>query len=206
MNRQIKLYSFGNRDRSGKVRWTAYELGYTIEEQRLELGEHLQDEYTAVNPYQQIPSVEIGDELMIESTAVCISLAEKQPENGLIPQPGDPERVAFWQHMAVATQTLEFPVVNYILSKAGIVDEAWASMLENRLRARFAVFVKNVPVQDWWLGETFTLADIFAAYVLRIAVSAGVLENTEPLSGWFERLMARPAAQKAGFFDDFLQD
>ncbi len=206
MSRHITLYSFGNRDRSGKVRWTANELGYTIEEHRLELGEHMGEDYLALNPYQQIPTVEMDGALLIESTAVCINLAEKHPEYGLIPDPGDPLRVEFWQQMGVATQTFEYPVVNYILSKAGIVDGDWAVLLEGRLRARFAVFVKRVPVQGWWLGEAFTLADIFAAYVLRIAVKSDLLEYSGPLKDWFERLMARPAVQKAGFFDGFFDD
>ena len=206
MTGQIKLYSFADRDRSGKIRWTAYELGYSVEECRLDFGEHRQDDYASLNPYRQIPTVEIDDEIMIESSAVCINLAERHPEHGLIPPAGDPSRSVFWQQVALATQTLEFRVVNYILSKAGIVDEAWGPMLEDRLRSHFAVFVGNVPEQGWWLGETFTLADIFAAYVLRIAVKSGLLENTAPLKGWFERPMARPAVQQAGFFDGFLED
>ena len=203
MARQITLYSFFNGDRSGKVRWTAYELGYKIEERRLELGDHVQDDYSAINPYQQIPSAEVDGDWMIESTAVCINLAEKHPEFALIPESGHPSRAAFWEYMGLATQTLEFPVVNYILSKKGIVDEAWGPMLEDRLRHNIGVFAKNVPGQGWWLGNTFTLADIFAAYVLRIAVYSGLLEYGADVKPWFERLMARPAAQQAGFFDGF---
>ena len=206
MTRELTLYSFSNRDRSGKIRWTAYELGYHVNERRLELDEHLQDEYAAINPYKQIPAVEIDGEIMIESTAVCIRLAEKHPEPGLIPAPGDQSREAFWQQTAIATQTLEFPVVSYILSKVGIVDDTWGDLLEDRLRTGIAVFSKDVPDNGWWLGETFTLADIFAAYVLRIAVMSGILEYQGSLKNWMERLRARPAAQQAGFFDGFHED
>jgi len=205
MTRQINLYSFGNRDRSGKVRWTACELGYTVDEHRLELGEQVQDAYGAFNPYRQIPAVQIDGEVMIESTAICINLAEKHPEYGLIPPPGDPARPVFWQHVGVATQTLELPAVNFLLSKAGIVDAAWGPLLEKSLRSRMATFAVNVPGDGWWLGEQFTLADIFAAYVLRIAVGGGLVEYKGALKGWFERIMARPAAQQAGFFDGFIE-
>lgn len=203
MNRQITLYSFSDRDRSGKIRWTANELGYLVNEVRVDHGEHRQDEYAAVNPYRQIPAVKIDDEFLIESTAVCINLAERHPESGLIPPAGDPLRPAFWQQVVIATQTLEFQVVNYILSKSGLVDEAWGPLLEERLHASVEVFKKNVPGQEWWLGEAFTLTDIFAAYVLRIAVQSGLIEYRGALKNWFERLIARPAAQKAKFFSGF---
>lgn len=205
MNRQISLYSFGDRDRGGKIRWTAYELGYTINEHRVNLGDHREPAYAAINPYQQIPAVIIDDEVMYESTAVCINLAERHPESQLIPEIGDPIRPVFWQQAALATQTLEFPAVMNILSKSGLVNEAWGPLVERRLRSHFAIYVKNVPDRGWWLGDTFTLADIFAAYVLRIAISSEILEYEGSLKNWFKRLMARPAAKQAAFFVDFTE-
>ena len=50
MNKRIKLYSFGDFDRSGKVRWTAEELGYEIEESRLSAPQQREDEYRSLNP------------------------------------------------------------------------------------------------------------------------------------------------------------
>ena len=35
MTDTVELYGFGDNDRSGKVRWTATELGLPVEEQRL---------------------------------------------------------------------------------------------------------------------------------------------------------------------------
>ena len=206
MTGQITLYSFVNRDRSGKIRWTAYELGYSIDEQRVEFGAHRRDEYAALNPYRQIPAMKIDGQVMLESTAACINLAERHPDSGLIPDIDAPSRAKFWEQAALATQTLEYPVVHYFLSQAGIVDEVWGSLLEDRLREHFAVYVKNVPEQGWWLGESFTLVDIFAAYVLRIAVRAGLLDYRGVLQQWFERLMARPASQQACFFEGFPED
>ena len=37
MNKHIKIWSFADVDRGGKVRWTANELGYEIEEERVKL-------------------------------------------------------------------------------------------------------------------------------------------------------------------------
>ena len=58
MHKSIKLWSFADVDRSGKVRWTAREPGYEIEEIKVGLGEHTSDPYRQLNPYEQIPTAD----------------------------------------------------------------------------------------------------------------------------------------------------
>lgn len=199
MGQAVRLHSFADVDRSGKVRWTACELGLDVEEARLEVGQHMSEEYRALNPYAQIPTLEAGGEALIESTAICLVLAERHPEAGLVPD--DPaQRECFWQQVSVATTTLETPVVNYFLSKVGFMDEHWQRLLKEFLELRLTTFAQGAPEEGYLCGE-FSLADIFAAYVLRIGVQAGLLENSGPLADYLNRLRDRPAAQAARFFD-----
>jgi len=198
MSRRIKIWSFADVDRSGKVRWTAQELGYEIEEERVKLGEHAAEPYRQLNPYGQIPTVELDGQILIESTAICLVLAERHPEAGLIPD-HRPSREGFWQSLNVAASTLETPVVLYYLSNRGIVDTAWASLWAESLDARLSVFSDSMP-RDGYICGDFSLADICAAYVLRIGVQAGLLTLEGNLAGYLHRLMARPAAQAARFF------
>jgi glutathione S-transferase len=199
MKRAITLYSFVDGDRSGKVRWTARELGYEVTEERVAVGQQNQPDYLGINPYGQIPAARLDGTVLIESTAICLSLAERHPESGLIPADGS-VREAFWQAACVATQTLEFPVATYFLSKNGVADPAWAGLLEERVRRKLRTFADQTPAGDYWLGA-FTLVDIFAAYCLRIGVTAGLLEFEGTVGAYLERLMQRPAAQQARFFD-----
>ena len=199
MNSSIKLWSFADVDRSGKVRWTACELGYTVEEARLKLGEHRAEDYRRLNPYGQVPTAEFDGKTMIESTAICLALAERHPEAGLIPAERD-RRDRFWQTLHLASATLEIPVVMYYLAKLGVVDEAWGPMCKPMLDGRLPVFAANLP-EDGHLCGDFTLADVCAAYVLRIAVQAELLPLEGRLKGYLGRLAARPAAEQARFFD-----
>ena len=57
-----------------------------------------------------------------------------------------------------------------------------------------------MPQEGYICGE-FSLADICAAYVLRIGVQAELLPLEGTLESYLRRLMARPAAQAARFFD-----
>ena len=199
MSRRITIWSFADVDRSGKVRWTANELGYEIDEQRVKPGEHGSEPYTARNPYAQIPTAELDGQVMIESTAICLALAERHAETGLIPQERS-DRDRFWQIMSMAVSTLETPVVLYYLSKRGIVDAAWADLWSKPLIPRLKVFAGNVPAEGY-VCDAFSLADICSAYVLRIGVQAGLLPFEGKLEGYLHRLMARPAAQAARFFE-----
>lgn len=199
MSRHIKIWSFVDADRSGKVRWTAQELGYEIEEVRIKPGENNAEPYRQLNPYGQIPTAELDGQTLIESNAICLALAERHPEAGLIPE-GRESRDRFWQSVNVSVSTLETPVVLYYLSKHGIVDAAWAPLWAQSLDARLPVFSASMP-QDGYICGDFSLADICAAYVLRIGVQAGLVPMEGNLAGYLHRLMARPAAQAARFFE-----
>lgn len=203
MSKQIKIHSFADVDRSGKVRWTACELGYDISEERLKPGEQLKPEYLRINPYAQVPTAHIGDQVLIESSAICFVLAERHPEQRLIPQ-GSMARESFWQTVNVVTTTLETPTVNYFLSQRGIIDERWEDLLAESLPQRLRTFAERVPA-DGYFYEDFSLADIFAAYTLRIGVQAGLLKYEGNLGAYLDRLRARPAARKSRIFDSLEQ-
>jgi len=199
MGKHIRIWSFADVDRSGKVRWTANELGYEIEETRIKPGDHKTDAYRQMNPYEQIPTAEVDGKILVESTAICVLLAERHPQAGLIPESKE-ARELFWQYMSVSSSTLEMPAVLYYLSRSGFIDDAWKDLWGDSLQRRLTVFAGSMPEAGYICGE-FTVADICAAYSLRIGVQAGLLPMKGPLENYLERLMARPAAQASRFFD-----
>jgi glutathione S-transferase len=200
MKRHLRLWSFADVDRSGKVRWTAHELGYEIEEERVQLGKHAAEPYRSMNPYAQIPTAEFDGQRMIESTAICLALAERHPEARLVPE-ARVDRDRFWESVNLATTSFELPLVLYYLSKRGVIDAAWAPLWSRSLQARLPVFAASMPPEGFICGG-FSLADICAAYVLRIGLQAELLRFEGGLERYLRRLMARPAAQAARFFDE----
>ena len=201
MNKHITIHSFADVDRSGKVRWTANELGYEIEEVRIKPGTDMPESYWELNPYGQVPTVKLDGQILIESTAICLALADRHPEAGLVPQ--DQElRDRFWQSLSLSVSTLEIPVVMYILSKWGFADSAWGPLSAKSLEIRLPVFAASVPQKGYICGD-FSISDICAGYVLRIGVQAELLSFEGKLKDYLQRLVARPAAQAARFFEGF---
>ena len=199
MSKVVQIYSFADVDRSGKVRWTACELGYDVEESRLEVGQHRGPDYLSLNPYAQIPTAVMEGEPWIESSAICISLAERHPESGLIPA-DEAQRVKFWQLLHLASSTLEMPVVFYFLALRGFANESWPELVGEGLKDRLETFAGQLPESGYLCGE-FTLADICAAYVLRIGIQAELLAYEGTLAGYLDRLRERPAASQSRIFD-----
>ena len=200
MTEQLELYGFGLNDRSGKVRWLCHELGIEVVERRLAYGEHRQAPYADLNPFGMIPAAVWRGQTLIESTAICTLIAEQHPQSGLVVAPGEPERAAYLQWMALFAETLESRLVEYLLAGAGVLPEAFAATTGPTLARRVPVMLGRLPEAGFLVGGRFTLADIEAAYSLRLAINASLVE-LEAVAGYLRPLIARPAALAAGFFD-----
>ncbi|MET1255659.1 glutathione S-transferase family protein [Aliikangiella maris] len=207
MNNSIEIYSFGYNDRGGKVRWLAEELGLTIQEHKLDLGEHRKPQYTQLNPFAAVPCVKFNDKTLIESTAICSYLAEQFPEARLSVLPGEPNRFEFLKWSSVFSESLEGRLVDYILADKELMPKELQPIYEQGLRFKLKSIQSQLPQSGFILGDRFTIVDIFAGYSLRIAVMTNLIE-WQSVSHYLQRLIDRPAAHAAHFFDglvDYLQ-
>lgn len=199
MSDELILHGFGVNDRSGKVRWLAHELGLPLDDRRIKPGEHRQAPYTDLNPYGMIPAVQWRGQTLIESTATCTFVAEQFPDRGLVVAPGEPDRAAYLQWCALFAETLESRLVENLLARFEILPAAFLETTKGSLELRLPVMVERLPARGFLVADRFTLADIEAAYSLRLAIVAGLIEM-EAVAGYLQPLMARPAARAAGFF------
>ncbi len=195
----VKLYSFADVDRSGKVRWTAAELGLEVEECRVKPGEHRRPPYTDMNPFGQIPSAEFQGQTLLESTAICFALSDAVAEPKLQIDRGEPGRQAFVYWMAVFTETHEARLVECAVSRAGILGPEYFDLHQRALKRKLGVVADQLPQEGWLCGEQFTLADICAGYSLRLAVQSGLL-TIDDVNPYFARLRSRPAAVASRIF------
>ncbi|HEY8431106.1 MAG TPA: glutathione S-transferase family protein [Sandaracinaceae bacterium] len=194
----VTIYGFSDNDRSGKVRWTACELGLPIEEKRLGIGEHRQPPYLELNPLAQIPTVIFRGQVWIESTCTCQLLAESFDEPKLWVGPGEPERASYLFWISVFAETLEGRLVESALTKFGILPGNHHELHEPVLRSKLAALAAKLPAEGYLCGR-FTVADIVAGYSLRLALQLDLVPRERVLP-YVERLRARPAARESRIF------
>lgn len=195
----IQLYAFGDFDRSCKVRWVGEELGLTIEEMRVRPPAHRQDDYLALNPLGQVPTVRFRDQVLIESTSICHVLAEAYDAPKLWVGRGEPGRDAYLYWLAVFGETCEGRLVECAVSRSGVLGPEYFDLHEKQLRRKLAVLAEQLPSDGYLAGERLTVADVVAGYCLRLAVGTELIER-ERVEPYLGRLMARPAAKRARAF------
>src|SRR5579872_750539 len=82
----MKLYEFGP-TRAIRARWTLAELGVDFEPVTVNLmkGEHRSPDFLKLNPAGKLPVLVDGDQVLTESVAIVLYLADKYPDKRLIP-------------------------------------------------------------------------------------------------------------------------
>ncbi len=195
----MKLYGMGIA-RSARCEWTLRELGFEAEiiAVNLRAGDHLKPEFLAVNPYGKIPALQDGDLTLVESAAICLHLAEKAPEKGLIPAVGTPERALFYQWVFTTVTDLEQPIWR-ATKHSMLYPEAKRLAADIELaRAEFNKMAKvaegMVGARHFVVGDQFTVADILLAYTLDWSSVFGWLEEFPGLKAYAERHYQRPSA------------
>jgi GST-like protein len=125
-----------------------------------------------LNPQRQIPAVVLpSGELMTESAAILIHLAEAHPEAGLAPPAGAPQRAAFLRWMVyVPAQIYSMCWVRDVPSRLaeGAAAEA---VIKARTRERvadcWAMMEGQVQPAPWICGARLSVLDLYVTVVSR---------------------------------------
>ncbi|MGC1301733.1 MAG: glutathione S-transferase family protein [Caulobacteraceae bacterium] len=126
----------------------------------------------AANPLGQIPALLLpSGELMTESAAILIWLADAHPQAGLAPGLQSPRRPAFLRWMAyVAAEIYALYWVRDDLSRLA-ADDAHQAVIDQRTRDRIAFCWRSMDAQvapgRFLLGDELSVLDIYVALVSR---------------------------------------
>lgn len=187
------------KSRSPRVLWTLEEIGRPYELVTLTWDERKEDEHRRRHPLGKVPAFEFDDgQVLFESVAICLQLADVHADAGLLPALGSAARGRAYQWSVFAVAELEKVAFPWNRARRSGGDEA-------------EVAEKFAPVGDgmrgalaegpWIAGEDFSVADILLVSILRGTVDLGLLEPGDPLTEYVERGLARPAAQRADAID-----
>jgi len=198
----MKLYEYGP-TRSARCRWLLQELELPFESVVVNLGEgeHRSEAYLCINPYGRVPALVDGDLVLTESVAICLYLADKYAEKGLIPEPGTPQRglhdqwllfcaveldQALWRvhcHLSIYPEKKRRPEV------AQLGREAFSQAAK--------IFNEALQEKTHLVGTSFTVADIVLCHTLVWASWYDLLEAFPNLQRYQDEHKKRPACPEA---------
>jgi glutathione S-transferase len=193
----MKLY-FAPRTRATRPRWMLEELGVPHEIVRVDLGakENREPGYLTVNPLGRVPALVDGDVAIFESIAICLYLADRYPERGLAPPVSSPLRGPYYQWLLFCASTVESAIGRWA-QHGGDVAEAEREKARARFDEAAALLVRTLDGGEFILGEAFSTVDVIVGSNLNWARRVGLMDAHPVLSGYLDRLLARPAARRA---------
>jgi glutathione S-transferase len=193
----LKLFYIPN-TRASRVRWMLEELAVPYELAVIDWPTAQGAEYRkAIHPLGAVPALQDDGTIVFESAAIIAYLADKFPDKGLAPPPG--ERGAYYQWMLYAMATLEPLIVAFVDHTRKLPETERSSTRAEAARRAFAAASAPIATalqgKEWLLGS-FSAADVVMGSVLNWAAFTKLVEAPE-LRGYVERVRARPAWQRA---------
>jgi glutathione S-transferase len=202
----MKLYDGGRAPNPRRVRVFLAEKGISVPLEQVDLGKlaHKSPEYTAVNPLQRVPALELDDGTIItESIAICRYFEAQKPEPPLFGVGAkDQAIVEMWQ------RRLEFhllaPISHVFRNSHPAMAQmevpqvpAWAEANKPRVMEFLTLLDKELKDRRFVAGDRYTVADITGLVSVDFMKPAklAVPENLANVRRWHAEVAARPIAQ-----------
>ena len=151
---------------------TLLHLPYTLIEGATWAHESARERVAPVNAMRQVPTLIFPDgEIMTESAAILIDLADRHPAAGLAPALGDPRRRQFLRWMVyVSSAIYSLHWIKPDVARIGAPAESRDAVVD-AVHERIAFCWKNMDAQiapgRYLLGDELTVLDLYVTVVSR---------------------------------------
>lgn len=181
--------------RSSRMVWLLEEIGepYAIEYVHIRRASDPDAKPDAENPHphKRVPALIHDGELVYESAAIALYLADAFPAAGLCPKIGEKGRGEYVSWLAYYAGVIEPAMVAKVTDWQGPPGiTGWAPLEEVTAR-----ITAQLEQGAWFLGERFTTMDILVGSLLQWA--ARLFPDTPLYADYKARIQARPALARA---------
>ena len=179
------------------------ELPHRLEQVNFGSGEHRNPEYLALNPVGKVPALHLPDgNLMTESAAMLIYLADLQGDGGFLPLPQDRNRAQALRWMLYLASELYPTACHYYEAANYVDDEAAEAAVTEKARDSFGQQCRFLEDQasgeEYFLGQHFTVVDLYLTTILAWHYDPSAVQaNCPKLAAITERVHRRPVVRQA---------
>ena len=182
------------------VHWLLIELGIEHELHQLDFGRNEQKSpgYLAINPAGRVPTLLIDGQVLTESAAIAMHLADLHPQAGLAPAPGTPARGAYYRWMCFCVYTL-MPAYRAWFYPHEPAGEGNIDAVKGRARVQLEAAWQQVAdhLQDegpYLLGAQVSVVDFMMTMLMRWSRNMPCPSDAWPvLAAHARRMKDRPA-------------
>jgi glutathione S-transferase len=181
--------------RASGVVWALEEIGEPYELVYVDIAKNAQkgDEVIAKNRMGKIPVLVDGDVVVTEAAAIDVYLADRYALGRLAPALDDPRRGTYLRWAFYAPSVIEPGTAAH----AGKWEFRPSSVGWGDYPSLLATIDHAVSQGDYLLGDMFSMADVIFGGTVRYLVRFKMLEASEKVSAYLDRIAARPALQRA---------
>lgn len=201
----MKLYDGGRAPNPRRVRIFLREKGIEVPIQPVDLGamEHKSKAYSAVNPLQRVPALELDDgTVLTESIAICRYFEALHPEPALFGRtPIEIASIEMWQrrielHLMLGIAQV-FRHLHPGMKEFEVPQIAeWGEVNKGRLMEFLGILDRELANRRFAAGDQYSVADItglIAVDFLR-AAKLPLPADMANVARWHSELAARPSA------------
>lgn len=202
----MKIYDFARAPNPRRVRIFLAEKGIEVPTEQIDIASLKQKtpDFTAINPLQRVPVLELDDGTIItESVAICRYFEELRPEPPLFGRgPLESALVEMWQrrlelnllgpvaavfrHLHPAMKEMEVPQV-----------AEWGEANKPRVAEFLEILDRELQEHLFVAGDHYSIADITGLVAIDFMKPAklSVPETCKNVRRWHTQVSARPSAQ-----------
>ncbi len=191
----MRIYHRRGAGRPIRIVWTLEELGASYDLVTLTAEEAAAGEHRSRHPLGRVPVLEDDEGTVFESTALCLHVADLHPDAGLATAVGTHDRALVYQWAFFVMTEIEPPAIESFRRR-----ERWPEISDaavERVRGGVLVIDEALKDQEYLVRDRFTVADIVASEVVRVAARVRALEPRGRLAEYLSAMEGRPARQRA---------
>jgi glutathione S-transferase len=186
------------------VRWALHEVDADYEQVLID-WQNKSPDFLAANPMGKVPAIihhtDDGDRVVTEAAAICLYLAEMEPEAGLLPSDAELADYLRWTlfaagpvEQAITSRALKFEPTPEQQPMAG-----WGSFDRT-----MDTLEQHLSRRDYVCGDRFTMADVYVGSTVDWGLTFGIVPPREAFVAYAERIQGRPQYKEAKAVDNKL--
>jgi glutathione S-transferase len=185
--------------RDHRIRWMLNEVGWTYQCRLLDTADQLDPSYLAAQPFGQVPVLEeTGRPPLFETGAIVLDIAQR---SGKLLPVDDGQRALAISWLFAALNSVEpylanLAEVDFFIEDADLKAARRPGVVKAASQ-RLKQLSDALGNRHYLVGDSFSIADLMTASVLKIAGHTDLLDSFTNLVSYRDRCLARPAYRKA---------